>query len=74
MPQFKPLYTEQDFLDALNGELRTLGGITKKVGCARMTCMNYIDKLVESGKVEKLSVDDGQLYVYKKVEWESQNN
>lgn len=68
MSQFKPLYTEQDFLDALNGELRTLGGITKKVGCARMTCMNYIDKLVESGKVEKLSVDDGQLYVYKKVE------
>lgn len=68
MPQFEAKYTEKDFLDALNGELRTLGGITKKVGCARMTCMNYIDKLVESGKVEKLSVDDGQLYVYKKVE------
>lgn len=68
MPQFEAKYTEKDFLDALNGELRTLGGITKKVGCARMTCMNYIDKLVEAGKVEKLSVDDGQLYVYKKVE------
>lgn len=67
MPQFEPKYTEEDFLNALNGELRTLGGITKKVGCARMTCMNYINSLVEAGKVEKLSVDDGQLFVYKKV-------
>lgn len=68
MPQFKPLYSEKDFLDALNGELRTIGGITKKVGCARMTCMNYVNKLVKDGKIEKLSVDDGQLFVYKKVE------
>lgn len=67
MPQFETKYKEQDFLDALDGELRTMGGITRKVGCARMTCINYINKLIQEGKVEKLSVDDGLLFVYRKV-------
>lgn len=66
MSQFEAKYKEQDFLDALDG-LRTMGGITRKVGCARMTCINYINKLIQEGKVEKLSVDDGLLFVYRKV-------
>lgn len=66
MPQFEAKYKEQDFLDALDS-LRTMGGITRKVGCARMTCINYMNKLIQEGKVEKLSVDDGILFVYRKI-------
>ena len=67
MARYKALYTEEDFLKVLNGELRTIGGITKIIGCARMTCITYIDKLIKDGKIEKLSVDDGQMFVYRKV-------
>lgn len=66
MPQYEQKYSENDFLEALGEGLRTLGGITKKVGCARMTCVTYMNNLVKSGKVEKLSVDDGQMFVYKR--------
>jgi DNA-binding IclR family transcriptional regulator len=66
MAKFEPKYSNQDFLDVLKGgELRTLGGIAKLIGCARMTAITYMDNLVKCKMVEKLAVDDGQLYVYK---------
>lgn len=66
MPQYEQKYSENDFLEVLDG-LRTMGGITRKVGCARMTCINYINKLIQEGKVEKIAVDDGFMYVYRKI-------
>jgi len=66
MPKFEPKYTEKDFLQAAEG-LKTIGFISKTVGCARMTTKTYIDKLVSEGKIQKQAVDEGQLFVYSKV-------
>jgi hypothetical protein len=66
MPKFEPKYTDKDFLQAAEG-LKTIGFITKTVGCARMTTITYINKLVDEGKVQKQHVDEGQLFVYSRV-------
>lgn len=68
MPPFEHVYSEKDFLDALSEGFCTIGGMKKKVGCARMTVITYITELVKAGKVEKIPVDGGQLYVYRKKE------
>jgi hypothetical protein len=64
---YEQKYNESDFLEALGDGFRTLGGITRKVGCARMTCINYINRLIQEGRVEKITVDDGFMFVYRKI-------
>jgi len=65
MPKFEPKYTEEDFLKVLEGDSKTIGFIAKKVGAARSTTVIYLNKLLEDGKVERESIDDGALYVWK---------
>lgn len=65
MAKFEPKYTEQNFKDALKGTPKTIGYISKLTGAARMTTINYINKLVENEEVIKEAVDDGALYIYR---------
>jgi GTP-sensing pleiotropic transcriptional regulator CodY len=65
MARFEAKYTENDFLNAINGGLKTTGYIAKKVGCVRSTAVLYLDKLKEAGRVEEISVDDGAMHVWK---------
>lgn len=64
MPKFEQKYSEEDFLKVLEGTPKTIGFISKRVGSARQTTLNYINSLVEKGTVIKESVDDGALYIY----------
>lgn len=68
MPKFEQKYSEEDFLKVLEGTPKTIGFITKRVGSARQTTLNYVNSLVEKGAVIKESVDDGALYIYSKNE------
>jgi len=62
---FAAQYTDEDFLAALDKEkLRSAAYVAKRVGCALSTCKAALDKLVASGKVKKLEVDDGATHVY----------
>jgi len=65
MARFTPKYTEKDFLNALKGDCKTVGYIAKLIGCARSTAVLYLDKLKEEGKVTRISIDDGALFVWK---------
>lgn len=65
MPKFEPKYAEDDFLKVLEGDSKTIGFIAKKVGAARSTTVIHLNKLLEVGKIEKESIDDGALFVYK---------
>jgi len=67
MARFKQQYTESDFLEVLKGDCKTVGYIAKLIGCARSTAVLYLDKLKGEGKVIKISVDDGALFVWKIV-------
>lgn len=49
----------------MRGGLKTVGYIAKKVGCARQTAVTYLNEMKEKEIVERLPVDDGQLYVWK---------
>jgi predicted transcriptional regulator len=62
---FEPKYTEEDFLYALKDTPKTIGYLSRLVGCARQTTVTYMKKLVEKGKVVKESVDDGALFIYR---------
>lgn len=62
---FEPKYTEEDFLNALKGTPKTIGYLSRLVGCARQTTLVYVNKLVEEGRVVKESIDDGALFVYR---------
>lgn len=48
----------------MKGEPKTVGYIAKLVGCSRGTAVTYLDKLKEAGKVERTSIDAGNLYVW----------
>ncbi|MHB8101272.1 MAG: FaeA/PapI family transcriptional regulator [Methanosarcina sp.] len=65
MARFEAQYTEKDFLDAINGGLKTTGYATKKVGCARKTAETYLNRLHDAGKIKKLEIDDGLNHVWK---------
>lgn len=65
MPKFEPKYTDEDFLEVLKGDSKTIGYIAKKVGCARSTAVIYLEKLKAEGKIERESIDDGALFVWK---------
>lgn len=67
MPKFEPKYTDKDFLEVIKGTSKTVGYIAKKVGAARSTTVNYLERLKKENKVEKESIDDGALYVWKLV-------
>lgn len=65
MTKFEPKYTDDDFLNVIKGDSKTTGYIAKRVGAARSTTVNYLERLQKEGKIEKVSVDDGQLFVWK---------
>jgi hypothetical protein len=67
MARFEAKYTEDDFLNAINGGLKTTGYVAKKVGCVRSTAVLYLDKLRDAGKIEELPIDDGAAHVWKIV-------
>ena len=56
---FETKYTEEDFLTAINGGLKTTGYITKTVGCARRTAETYLKDLQKAGKIAKVPIDNG---------------
>jgi hypothetical protein len=64
VPKFEQRYNLEDFRQALKGGFKTAGFVAKKVGCARSTAVIYLDKLIESGEVEKFEVDGGQSSVW----------
>lgn len=65
MPKFEKKYTDKDFLDVIKGDSKTVGYIAKKVGAARSTTVNYLERLQKENKIERESIDDGALYVWK---------
>lgn len=67
MARFVEQYTDKDFLAAINGGMKTVGYILKKVGCARSTAVNYLERMEKEGKIEKVEIDDGLMNVWKVV-------
>lgn len=65
MPKFEQKYVDDDFLSVIKGDSKTTGYIAKKVGAARSTTVLWLEKLQEEGKIEKESIDDGNLFVWK---------
>jgi len=64
---FEIKYTEQGFLDAINGGFKTTGYVTKTVGCVRRTAEAYLNKLHAVGAVEKIEIDNGASHVWRVV-------
>jgi hypothetical protein len=65
MARFEQQYTDDDFISAINGGMKTVGYILKKVGCARSTAVMYLERMEKEGKIEKVSIDDGLINVWK---------
>lgn len=65
MSKFEQKYTDDDFLKVIAGDSKTTGFIAKAVGAARSTTVLWLDKLQEEGKIEKESIDNGNLFVWK---------
>jgi predicted HTH transcriptional regulator len=61
---FETKYTEQDFLTAINDGFKTTGYVAKTVGCARRTAETYLKDLQDSGKIKRIAIDDGLVYVW----------
>jgi hypothetical protein len=65
MSKFEQKYTDADFLKVIEGDSKTTGFIAKAVGAARSTTVLWLEKLQNEGKIEKESIDDGNLFVWK---------
>ena len=61
---FTVKYTDQDFIDAIGDGFKTTGYVAKKVGCARRTAETYLKVLQDSGKIKRIAIDDGLIYVW----------
>jgi hypothetical protein len=49
----------------LEGDSKTTGFIAKTVGAARSTTVLWLEKLQEEGKIERESIDNGNMFVWK---------
>lgn len=69
MAKFKQVYNEDDIKNAMKkGEFYTPGFLAKRIGCARSTCLVYLEKLEIEGNVVRCPVDEGQSYVWSLTE------
>jgi hypothetical protein len=65
MPKFEQKYADEDFLKVIAGDSKTTGFIAKTVGAARSTTVLWLEKLQNEGKIEKESIDNGNLFIWK---------
>ncbi|HEY3362445.1 MAG TPA: hypothetical protein VGK06_11670 [Methanosarcina sp.] len=65
MPKFESKYTDDDFLKVIEGDSKTTGFIAKAVGAARSTTVLWLEKLQTAEKIEKESIDNGNMFVWK---------
>jgi hypothetical protein len=65
MPKFEQKYADNDFLKVIEGDSKTTGFIAKAVGAARSTTVLWLEKLQTDGEIEKESIDNGNLFVWK---------
>lgn len=65
MTKFKQVYNQQDIKNAMKvGFFYTPGFLAKRIGCARSTCLVYLEMLDAEGEVIRYSVDENQSYVW----------